>query len=292
VKMSSSAPQDAKISNSSAVSLARHLGDDESPFGTYAPTPLQSVLLQIGIVTPLGRGKARDLLCRLMGAIRPGPLDVQRLGLAMRLYHNRHHGDRKMLMRPAAYECPEIDFLADDAPENFHFVDIGANAGLYSLAIACRLPQARILALEPNPIVYRRLAFNLRSNRLDDVCALELAAGESENMLDMGLYEESLLKTLGGQPIVSVRVRPLLDVLAEHGFARIDALKIDVEGFEDQILEPFFRNSAKSLLPGRLIIEHLFSKQWRCDLIAQAKALGYIEQGRTPLNLLLKRATN
>ena len=48
---------------------------------------------------------------------------------------------------------------------------------------------------------------------------------------------------------VVVRCRPLLAVVTEAGLAGIDALKIDVEGFEDKVLVPFFRDAPPSLWP-------------------------------------------
>ncbi len=39
------------------------------------------------------------------------------------------------------------------------------------------------------------------------------------------------------------------------GFERIDAMKMDIEGFEDRVLPPFFETAPRSLWPRLLILE-------------------------------------
>src|SRR5207244_8348787 len=49
----------------------------------------------------------------------------------------------------------------------------------------------------------------------------------------------------------------LLRILEEASVARVDALKIDVEGYEDRVLIPFFREAPRTLWPAPVVIEHL-----------------------------------
>jgi hypothetical protein len=67
----------------------------------------------------------------------------------------------------------------------------------------------------------------------------------------------------------------------------IDALKIDVEGVEDVVLAPFFRDAPKSLWPRLLVIEDT-SNLWEVDLLSELSALGYSVAVRTKLNVLLR----
>jgi hypothetical protein len=75
--------------------------------------------------------------------------------------------------------------------------------------------------------------------------------------------------------------------------ARADGgtLKIEVEGVEDVILAPFFRDAAKSLWPRLLIIEDT-SNLWQLDLLSETSALGYSVAARTKLNVLLRRLSS
>jgi FkbM family methyltransferase len=79
-------------------------------------------------------------------------------------------------------------------------------------------------------------------------------------------------------------------VLADAGVDHVDALKIDVEGFEDRVLTGFFRAAPQGLWPRAVVIEHLSRSEWQDDCIADMRARGYAETGRTRSNTMLVRA--
>jgi hypothetical protein len=87
--------------------------------------------------------------------------------------------------------------------------------------------------------------------------------------------------------VPSLRLQRILD---DAGMVHVDALKIDVEGFEDRVLTGFFRDAPASLWPRAVVIEHLSRKEWQHDCIADMRARGYAEAGRTRSNTLLVRA--
>ena len=76
-------------------------------------------------------------------------------------------------------------------------------------------------------------------------------------------------------------------ILEEAGVAKVDALKIDIEGFEDRALVPFFKEAPQALWPRAVVIEHLSRDEWQLDCIADMLARGYAEAGRTRSNTLL-----
>ena len=69
----------------------------------------------------------------------------------------------------------------------------------------------------------------------------------------------------------------------------VDALKIDVEGFEDRVLTGFFNDAPSSLWPRAVVIEHLSKNEWQHDCIADMRARGYADTGKTRSNTLLVR---
>jgi hypothetical protein len=79
-------------------------------------------------------------------------------------------------------------------------------------------------------------------------------------------------------------------ILGDAGVNHVDALKIDVEGYEDRVLTGFFRDAPQTLWPRAVVIEHLSRDEWRDDCIADMRARGYAETGRTRSNTLLLRA--
>jgi hypothetical protein len=79
-------------------------------------------------------------------------------------------------------------------------------------------------------------------------------------------------------------------ILGEAGVDHVDALKIDVEGYEDRVLTGFFKEAPSSLWPRTVVIEHLSRNEWQDDCIADMHARGYAETGKTRSNTLLVRA--
>jgi FkbM family methyltransferase len=230
-------------------------------------------------------------------------IDVERWGLRMRL-HPRHSGCEKgLLFTPQMYEVDERAELAAEiaraaaAERTFVFIDIGANVGLFSLYVASRTGEkAKILAFEPEPENVRRLRFNVDANPGIPIQVFDFALGDTEggallvpNERDRGGSRALRLSVEAeAANAIRVRCRPLLDVLIQEGLQSVDALKIDVEGMEDTILIPFFRNAPTSLWPRLLIIEDT-SGLWQLDLFSELKALGYVVSTRTKLNVMMRR---
>jgi hypothetical protein len=59
-----------------------------------------------------------------------------------------------------------------------------------------------------------------------------------------------------------------------------------VEGAEDLILEPFFRDAPPELYPSLLI---LGSREWQTDLLGLLAARGYRMRAQTRMNFVLER---
>ena len=59
----------------------------------------------------------------------------------------------------------------------------------------------------------------------------------------------------------------LNEFISQKSIKNIDALKIDVEGYEDRVLMPFFKNSPVTLLPKLVIIEHSSLNEWKENVI-------------------------
>jgi hypothetical protein len=78
-------------------------------------------------------------------------------------------------------------------------------------------------------------------------------------------------------------------VLGDAEVNHVDALKIDVEGFEDRVLTGFFKQAPLSLWPRAVVIEHLSRNEWQDDCIADMLARGYAAAGKTRSNTLLVR---
>jgi FkbM family methyltransferase len=246
---------------------------DACPFGEFAPTPAQTALIGLANATALGRGRSRWLCSDLIEWMRPGVIDVERFGFNLRLDHRGARiSEKKMLLKVADYDRQELAHLLSHVRDDFHFADLGAAAGLYSFAVKARCPSAKVVAFEPNPTQARLLDFNARTNSLADFHVLETAVGAERGV---GRYHTERDSLLGDGDGFDVAIVPLHDALRENGFTRLDGMKIDVEGYEDRVLFPFFETASPEFRPEVIIIEHIESFRWERDCLALCASLGY-----------------
>jgi len=151
-----------------------------------------------------------------------------------------------------------------------------------------------VIAIEPHPVPHARLAFNNSASGYTQVRLVAAAAGPADGDLMIETDGENLgashivSGTASGKAIKVPSLR-LQRILEEAGVSRVDALKIDVEGFEDRVLTGSFREAPPSLWPQAVVIEHLSKNEWLEDCIADMRARGYVETGRTRSNTLLAR---
>ena len=265
-----------------------------APFGALAPNAAQAAIIALAQRTGLKRGAFRPMLSRLLNLLRSGPLDVKYQGAAFRFYHQGSATERGALLNPD-YNIEELTFLRAHVQGGGVFVDVGANVGTYALALARDVGDAgRVIAIEPHPVTHARLAFNQAASGYSQVSLVQAAAGDA----DGELLIETDGDNLGASHIVSgdasgkaIRVPSLRlqRILEQAGVARIDALKIDVEGYEDHVLTGFFRQAPPALWPRSVVIEHLSKDEWQDDCIADMLARGYAISGKTRSNTLLAR---
>ena len=71
------------------------------------------------------------------------------------------------------------------------------------------------------------------------------------------------------------------DILEKESVNQIDALKIDIEGYEYRALLPFFTHCSKKMWPKRISIEHLGDKS---DIETLLVDIGYNFRGKTRSN--------
>ena len=118
-------------------------------------------------------------------------------------------------------------------------LDIGANIGAFTVAVARKFPHAKVIAVEPEPSNFKQLEKNIMRNNLTNVETHQCAVGANSGYAQLFLDEKrdsahSLLKDVGAGgrgKSIEVSVVPL-----SH-FGEVDALKIDCEGSELAILD-------------------------------------------------------
>jgi FkbM family methyltransferase len=125
------------------------------------------------------------------------------------------------------------------------FVDVGANQGEFSIAAADIARQGRVIAFEPVCEYRERLLDNVRINNFANIEVVSVALGETEGSLPIydqpekfsdGTRHEGLTTLFASDTRREVRelvaVKRLDDVVRELGIARVDVIKLDIEGAE------------------------------------------------------------
>ena len=265
-----------------------------APFGALAPNAAQAAIIRLAQRTGLKRGAFRPWLSRVLSLLRPGPLDVNYQGASFRLHHQGSATERGALLNPD-YNIEELRFLRAHLHDGGVFVDVGANVGTYALALARDVgSNGKVIAVEPHPVTHARLAFNRAASGTAQVTLVQAAAGAEDGELLIATDGDNL----GASHIVSgdgcgkaIRVPSLRlqRILEQASAARVDALKIDIEGYEDRVLTGFFRQAPEALWPRAVVIEHLSRHEWQDDCIADMVARGYAIAGKTRSNTLLVR---
>jgi FkbM family methyltransferase len=266
-----------------------------APFGAFAPNAAQRGVISLAHRSRLKRGAFRPALSRLVNLLRAGPVDFRYQGAAFRFYHQTSATERGALFNPD-YNIEELDFLRARTPAGGTFIDVGANAGTYALPMARHVGAGgRVIAVEPHPVMVARLTFNKAASGCDNVTIVAAAAGDADGELTIATDHENVgashVYTGAGPRSDAVRVPAmrLLRIVQDHGIETIDALKIDVEGYEDRVLTGFFRDAPAALWPRAVAIEHLSRNDWIADCLADMVSRGYAKAARTRSNTLLVR---
>jgi FkbM family methyltransferase len=267
-------------------------------YGTFAPQGLVARIVgrtRKASDSFLGRKLAFALRRLGLRVLKGRPVDIEALGARMRLFPEGNVCEKRVLFTPQYFDARERDLLARRIREGFTFIDVGANIGAYSLFVAALAgPRARILAVEPQPEIFARLTYNIAQNPFGTVkavaCALADKAGELTLFLDTANRGESSVRIVhtGHDGSIRVPATTLLSLMQSEGYDRLDAIKLDVEGAEDLIIEPFLRDAPEALWPGFVIIEDSRTR-WQTDLAGLLESKGYRLVIQTRLNLVYER---
>jgi FkbM family methyltransferase len=174
-------------------------------------------------------------------------------------------------------------------------VDVGANFGLYTVPVASMVAPSggRVLAFEPQRIVFQQLCTNVFSNRLDCVWAFNQAVGAETGTIDIPSFDYSKTANIGAFSLDEQlqkmrgleagvdrdRAEPvpmtMLDSLAVGGKVRV--VKIDVEGMEIDVIRGGRKFLESHGFPP--LIFEAWEGEWftdrRKELFAEVERLGY-----------------
>jgi len=195
------------------------------PFGTgkELPNRLWSRATNLGLVQPVWHEFQPGLWMRL---------DIREIGQETILLEN-------------VWEPKTTRYLCDSLAPGDVFLDIGANAGYFSLVASRRVGDSgKVLAVEPNPAMAQQIQDNVQRSGLGNIVVAETACTDSVEVRELYIGNpyntgnSSLSRdNLAWTKSVKVACTTVDLLVKEHGLPRVNLVKIDVEGAELQVLQ-------------------------------------------------------
>jgi FkbM family methyltransferase len=143
-----------------------------------------------------------------------------------------------------SYEQRQTNQLLSYLRPGMTFVDIGANVGYYSAMASSMVGNGRVISYEPNPYAFERLTGWVAANDAKNVTPVCTALGSQPGSIttyfgDTDNHTASLVpETAPDTPGTTVVKVTTLDAEAERlAIGNIDAMKIDVDGYETEVLK-------------------------------------------------------
>ena len=175
--------------------------------------------------------------------------------------------DHGLLMQLDPQEWTQIDILTNGGLEprtaslfrkilrpGDTYIDVGAHVGYHTL-LACQAvgPTGRVLAVEPQPYNCNKILINAALNRLSNITTIVGAVGDQDGFVllcDQAPSDKARLTLAGngvndGSAKFEVPVWTLETIMRRHEIDAVRLLKIDVEGYELNVLKGHCRSSPK-----------------------------------------------
>lgn len=190
----------------------------------------------------LGRIPGVQALKRIiMDVAAPKQRIVKQVG-GFKIWLNPHDlGIARELLGAGEYEKYEIELFRASVKPGMVLLDVGANIGIYSLAAAQQTcDRASIFAFEPEPSVMAMLRDNIQLNGYRSIIPIDKALADKRQVLKLNVDKanfgkHSLVVTSSADLQIEIQAMTVDEFVREHNLARVDLIKLDVEGAEGMV---------------------------------------------------------
>jgi FkbM family methyltransferase len=207
---------------------------------------------------------AMPRVCSLRGASRllpvvekivnphASPVAFRAMAQGHRLKLDRRSLSERSAYYTGRYDCEEIELLCRLLRPGDTVCDVGSNIGFYAVPIASRLRHigGHLHAFEPVQANFARLQENIAINGLQScIIAYEYALSSRTGTAEITLREDFLAGSNTGNAAIvfsdsdksrfsveRITLRRLDDLGEEIHLDRLDLIKLDIEGHEDEFL--------------------------------------------------------
>lgn len=202
----------------------------------------------------------------------------------------RIHPESRFPFEGYCYRFPdmvvEMNCFLKHALSRQRLLDVGAMHGIFSLVFSSLDSSKTAIAVDPSPLAFARLLYNVHRNHLSNIRPVECALSDKPGHLGMHFEWEHAVAagTAGlGKAELNAEKRTGDDLCAAFGFEP-DTVKIDVEGHEVKVLKGLRSVIEKhrpliflELHPNRIreegddlhqVVEHLLGLGYRVETVA------------------------
>ena len=133
----------------------------------------------------------------------------------------------------------ELNLLQNFIKPGDTVVDIGANIGTHTLAFAAFTgPSGKVLAFEPQRLIFQCLAANVANNDLENVFTYPYGVGAEAGLMHVPEVDYNSEENFGSISLVEENVGEPVPIVALDDLCdSCNLLKIDVEGMEIAVLQ-------------------------------------------------------
>lgn len=183
---------------------------------------------------PFSQLRTARLLLELNGQ---KPLEVQRRLFGYDLTLKAHRSTTHMLLYLQGDGfLSDLPLIAPHLRPGMVAFDVGANIGYLSMYLRSRVgPLGQLFSFEPEPENFAELDANFRSNHLRNCKAIQAAVGSKEGAITFATGLNGHVPEEGAEGI-TVPVVTVDGFVQKQGLSRVDFVKVDVEGFELDVL--------------------------------------------------------
>lgn len=239
-------------------------------------------IIKILKIFGFGRGFLKKYLYNILNKYSENlPIKIFYKNFYFETYPLENSTEAKMITSSRMLEKVELKYLKNlKKSNNSIFVDIGGNIGYYSI-MASNFGFDKIYCFEPLENLCLRIEKNILLNNLQNkIQVINKAVDESSQKASIFVSKEnlgnsSMIIDSVNSEMKNIETTTLFEFLESNNIKKIDAIKIDIEGYEDRALLPYLKQIDFINLPKLVIIEHVNKKHWKTDVINYMKDNGY-----------------
>jgi FkbM family methyltransferase len=152
------------------------------------------------------------------------------------------NGVERSIYYSGTYEAGTLHMFNKILRNGDIFIDVGSNIGLMTIYAAMQVgPSGKVFAFEPEPDTFNILESNCKLNKLDNIVLNNIALGaeDKEALIfpnpEINRGASSLIRKAGAEG-KKVLVKRLDDYITVNGINNVRLMKIDIEGYELEML--------------------------------------------------------